>query len=205
LRFSNSGTTTIAVNRFRLYSGTAILLDETSGNVFINNTETRTSGTTQAVIVETNQIWRNNSATGTLSVQATSGAIRLINSETPNPPTTLTLAGPGAFTLGRVNGGAGAALIFDGTGLLTIGGAGVTGATAFTLNNSGTVRNATTSGSTPFGTGLTTINGGAIEQVGTGTVASGFLMNNSFSLLSGTLQQGTSSGTTFSTGTSAVT
>jgi len=185
LYFDNAGTTTLQLTRIVLNSGTGILLGNSSGNVFIDNT--RGDGSrTQAVNVHTNQSWINNSTSGTLSVQTGRGAIYLGQSSVA-VDSTLTLSGSGAFRLGNFKGGqTSSGLIYEGTGLLTLTST-VANSGFFTLK-SGTVRNESTVNS-PFGSGTTTISGGAIHQVGSGTATTAFFVDGSFSLVSGTFQK----------------
>jgi autotransporter-associated beta strand protein len=114
LYFDNAGTTTLQLTRTTLTSGTGIVVTANSGNVFIRNTSVLANASS-AVVIGANQVWENNSTSGTLSVNADPALVRwtqLANN--------LTVRGSGRTEIGIVIGGGN--VTKEGTGTLLIRG-----------------------------------------------------------------------------------
>ena len=194
--FENQGNpTTVTSREFALWgdaSGTAISVAAGSGPVTLSSTRTTSFDNNTSFTVRTNQTWTNDSSS-LLSINTGTA-----NWNTPiffTTSSTLTLNGSGPIALGVIraqsDNSSRPRLIYAGSNVLTLtstnnstqGNQGL-----FTLQ-SGTVRIENTNSNTPFGfaSGTTTINGGAISQLGTGTTSTPMQVNGSFSFVSGTL------------------
>jgi fibronectin-binding autotransporter adhesin len=152
LTIQASGNTTLSGGNLTLGNGTDGSGGITLAQFAYGSTNTGAVSISTAIALNNSQSWTNNSANSL----TTSGNVSIGNY-------TLTLAGPGSFTMSStVIDGVGGSVVKEGSGTLTLGGSNNTFSGGFTLRN-GTVIYSASTPTTVFGTGTLTLEGGILR------------------------------------------